>query len=194
MINGHLREKRKQNGSDLHQFFHLCPRAKQERSPVPVEISLISNKKIQLQAVNQTGQDRRQDWGRIVQGWGRIVQAGFDALVHDVRQDQKLQRQWTSDPEMYFQCNVLYKWWINFNKMFLMSSVGTDSPERERLPNSSLPHKEKRSKNIQQGLTFLPQWRWVKFLKLTVSYPLIIHYKMQVWVNETLSNLSTGFT
>ena len=53
--------KQKQNGSDLHQFFHLCPRAKQERSPVPVEISLISNKKIQLQAVNQTGQDRRQD-------------------------------------------------------------------------------------------------------------------------------------
>ena len=37
------------------------------------------------------------------------MQAGFDALVHDVRQDQKLQRQWTSDPEMYFQCNVLYK-------------------------------------------------------------------------------------
>ena len=50
-----------QNGSNLHQFFYLCPRTKQKRLPVLVEISPISNKKVQLQAVNQTGQDRRQD-------------------------------------------------------------------------------------------------------------------------------------
>ena len=61
-------------------FFRLCPRT-------PVEVSLISNRKIQLQAGNQTGKDG----GRIVQAGFGQDKGGFDALVRGVRQDKQLQ-------------------------------------------------------------------------------------------------------